>query len=292
MCRDDEALILEFEYAKHSLLKTLKKLKAYLKEPGRPQELRVPLHEIAWLSPGWGWGRPPRSLILRVTRLSALAGMPGTKQGEVQLFIPRADRPAARRLIESIAQTTFETGSPDPTGALFDRDRARSEVGVPATGLLVSGVLTLVSWAVAGLVLAASGATKEIPSIWLMIVAVASVLIIAMSGVLIAGAMKMLRLRWYPLAATAAIVAMIPWSLAWLVSLPFGIWACVVLGRPVVAEAFFSAEREVGFAHAMTPKPRRFVAGRFLSLVHSIARYMITLPRRNSVAADHQGEQS
>jgi tRNA A-37 threonylcarbamoyl transferase component Bud32 len=287
--RDEEALVLEFEFAKASLLR---KFSAYLKEPGRSHELRIPLHEIAWLSPGWGWGRPPRSLLLRVTRLSALAGMPETNQGEVQLFIPRADRPAARRLIESIAQATFETGGPDPTG---DHARARWEIGVAATGLLVSGVLTLVFWALVGLVLAAarSELTKEISIIWLVIVAVASILIIGVSGLLIAGAMQMLRLHWYPLAATAAIVAMIPWSPAWLVSLPFGIWACIVLGRPVVAEAFFSAERGVGLAHAMTPKSRGFVAGRFLSLVHSMARYMmITLPGRKSVAAGPQGEQS
>jgi tRNA A-37 threonylcarbamoyl transferase component Bud32 len=288
ICRDEEALILEFEFAKGSLVK---KLKAFLKEPGRPQELRIPLDEIAWLSPGWGWGRPPRSLILRVTRLSALAGMPGTKQGEVQLFIPRADRPAARRLIESLAQGTFETGGPDPTGALFDRDQARAEIAVPATGLLVSGVLALFSWVVAGLVLAAvrSGSNTEIPTIWLVIVALAAVLIIAVSGVLITGAMKMLRLHWYPVAATAAIVAMIPWSPAWLVSLPFGIWASIVLRSPAVAEAFWSAERGVGLARTMTPKPKGFVAVRFLSLVHSIGRYMITLPGRKSAAADPQG---
>src|SRR5262249_59138944 len=136
-----------------------------------------------------------------------------------------------------------------------DRAQVRWEVGGAATGLLVSGVLTLVSWAVAGLVLAAvrSESTKEIPSIWLVIVALTSVLIIAVSGVLITGAMKMLRLHWYPLAATAAIVAMIPWSPAWLVSLPFGIWACIVLGRPAVAEAVLSAERGGGVARALTP---------------------------------------
>src|SRR6516225_1298940 len=227
--RDEGALILGFEFAK----RLLKKFRAYVKEPGRSHELRIPLHEIAGLSPGWGWGRPPRSLLLRVTRLSALAGMPETNQGEVQLFIPRADRPAARRLIESIAQATFETGGPDPTG---DHARARWEIGVAATGLLVSGVLTLVFWALVGLVLAAarSELTKEISIIWLVIVAVASILIIGVSGLLIAGAMQMLRLHWYPLAATAAIVAMIPWSPAWLVSLPFGIWACIVLGRPAM----------------------------------------------------------
>jgi hypothetical protein len=116
-------------------------------------------------------------------------------------------------------------------------------------------------------------------------------LIIAVSGVLITGAMKMLRLHWYPLAATATIVAMIPWSPAWLLSLPFGIWACIVLGRPAVAEAFWSTERGVVLAPAMTPKPKGFVAGRLLSLVHSIGRYMITLPGRKSAAADPEGGQ-
>jgi hypothetical protein len=57
MCRDEEALVLEFEFAKNSLLK---KFKAFVKEPGRPQEVRIPLHEIASLAPGWGWGKPPR----------------------------------------------------------------------------------------------------------------------------------------------------------------------------------------------------------------------------------------
>jgi serine/threonine protein kinase len=292
MSRDEEALFLDFEFVKGSVLR---KFKAFLKEPGKRHEVRIPLHEIAWIVPGWGWGKPPRSLILRVTRLSTLAGLPGTNQGEVQLFIPYAERPAARRLIESIGQLTFETGGPDSTGALFDRDRARSDIGVPATGLLLSGVLTLVCWAVAGLVLAAvnSQSTKQISSIWFVIMALASVPILAVSGVLIVGGITMLRLRWYPLAATAVIVAMIPWSPAWLVSLPFGIWACIALGKPAVAEAFLSAKRGVGLGHAKTGKPRGFVAGPLMSLFHSIGRYMISLPGRKSAAGDpHGGESS
>jgi hypothetical protein len=290
MCRDEEVLILEFEFAKASLLK---KFKAFLKEPGQLQEVRIPLHEIASLSPGWGWGRPPRSLILRVTRLSALAGMPGTRQGVLELFIPPADRPVARRLLESIAQGTLEKGGPDPTGSPFDRDQARTEVGAPATGMLVSGVLTFFSWPVIGLVAAAvDHRWGDQLMLWPELTAVTAVPGLAVSGVLITGAVAMRRLCWYPVAATASIVAMIPWSPAWLLSLPFGIWACNVLGRPAVAEAFFSAERGEGLSHAPTPKPRGFVAGRFLSLVRSIGRYVITLPGRKSVAADPQGAQS
>jgi tRNA A-37 threonylcarbamoyl transferase component Bud32 len=288
--RDEEALILGFEVVKSGLLR---KFKAYLKEPGRSLELRVPFDEIASLSPGWGWGRPPRSLLLRVTRLSALAGMPETQQGEVQLFIPRADRSAARRLIESIAPATVDTAGLDETGAHFDPARDRWALRLAATGLLVSGVLTLVFWAIVGLMFAArDDSTREIARIGLLLVAVASVLILAVSGVLVTGAIQMLRLRSYSLAATAAIVGMIPWSPAWLISLPFGICACIVLGRPAVAEAFLSAKRGLGLAQANATKPRGFVASRLVSLAHSMARYMITLPGRKSVAADPQGEQS
>jgi tRNA A-37 threonylcarbamoyl transferase component Bud32 len=290
MCRDEEALILGFEFVKKSVLK---KFKAFLTEPGQPQEVRVPLHEIASLAPGWGWGKPPRSLIMKVRRLTTLAGMPGTQQGQVQLFIPREDRPAVRRLVESIAQMTLESGWPDPTGTLFDRDQVRSEIGVPATGLLVTGMLTFFSWVAAGLALAAVKWHGEIAGIWLVMMAFAGVLIGAASGVLIAGGLKMRRCRWYPLAATASIAAMIPWSPAWLVGLPFGIWACIVLGRPAVVEAFLSAERGVPLAPVVTPKRRGFVAGRFLSLVHSIGRFVIpTLPGRKNAAADPQGGQS
>ena len=145
--------------------------------------------------------------------------------------------------------------------------------------------------AVAAVAEGRSESHEPIPGIWLAIVAL-GVLIMTVSGVLISGGIKMLQLRWYPLAATAAIVAMIPWSPAWLVSLPFGIWACIVLGRPAVVEAFLSAERGVGLASAVTAKPKGFIAGRVLSLVHSVGRYMITLPGRKSAAAEPQGGQS
>ena len=51
------------------------------------------------------------------------------------------------------------------------------------------------------------------------------------------------------------------------------------------------------YAHPHAPRgcpagAKGFVAGRFFSLVHSIGRYMITLPGRKSAAADPQGGQS
>src|SRR5262249_2361631 len=80
--RDDDALILEFvEVDKthwgHS----------HSPKEGKPQEVRIPLHEVASLAYGWGWGKPPCSLILKVTRLATLADLPGSNQGQVELGI-------------------------------------------------------------------------------------------------------------------------------------------------------------------------------------------------------------
>src|SRR5262249_45819409 len=93
--RDDEALNLEVESAK-------KKYLSFFKEPGKPQEVRVPLDQVAALSYGWAWGKPPCSVILKVTRLAALAGMPGSGQGRVKLHIPSEDRDEARALFEGL----------------------------------------------------------------------------------------------------------------------------------------------------------------------------------------------
>ena len=83
----------------------------------------------------------------------------------------------------------------------------------------------------------------------------------------------MRRLRWFPLVATAAILAMIPWSAGWLIGLIFGIWTCVVLGRPDVVEAFHQSRAET--AQASLPSPHAAIAGRFRSLLRSMGRYML-----------------
>jgi hypothetical protein len=99
------------------------------------------------------------------------------------------------------------------------------------------------------------------------------------------GAVMMLRLRNYPLAATASIVAMIPWSPGYFLIMPFGIWACVVLGRPEVTEAFLGDQPTLveGPAGVVEPQPR--VAGRVLSFVRSMGRFIFpTVLRRKDSA--------
>ncbi len=61
-------------------------------------------------------------------------------------------------------------------------------------------------------------------------------------GLIIAGAWHMLGLRNYGLALAGSILAMLPLGVDFLISLPFGIWALVVLTKPEVKTAFGQAE--------------------------------------------------
>ena len=63
---------------------------------------------------------------------------------------------------------------------------------------------------------------------------------LSVSGVVLAGAIKMKNLRSRGFALTAAILAMLPCSLCCLLGLPFGIWALVVLNDADVKAAFRS----------------------------------------------------
>jgi hypothetical protein len=62
--------------------------------------------------------------------------------------------------------------------------------------------------------------------------------IVTAIGYSFAGAIQMLKLRSYPFALAAAILAVIPWSAAWILGLPFGIWALVILAKPDVRAIF------------------------------------------------------
>jgi hypothetical protein len=272
--RDDDALIVEFECANKKLWK---KFKDFFQGQGAdgPQEVRIPLHQIASITYGWGWGRPPRSLIVTVKRLSLLAAIPGSSQGQVQLYIPREDRPAARRLVESV------------TGAApaVDRKQARMEVAVPSAGLFITGLTALLCWVLAwSSVPLATQVDEERLLLWGLC---SGVLIVPLSALTMAGAIMMRRLRGFPLVAAAAIVAMVPWSPGWPTGLIFGILTCIVLGKPEVAEAFYPRRGET--APTQPPSPGAAIARRFRSLLRSMVPTFLVARR---AASQTGGEQS
>src|SRR5262249_24326611 len=138
--RDQDALILEFETSRKGMMWDY--YKSFFEGSEVPREVRIPLHEVATLSSGWGWGKPPCTLLLQVTRLGALSGMP-SKQGQVKLLIPHEDRDEARRLVQSIGRAGLENQS-EWLGTTLAR--ARREVAGPAMGLLLSSLLGLLLW--------------------------------------------------------------------------------------------------------------------------------------------------
>ncbi len=302
--RDDEALILDFESAK-------KKYESFFKEPGRPQAVRIPLPQIASLSYGWGWGKPPRYLILQVTRLSTLAGMPGNWQGRAHFSIPREDRDQARALVESIMGPASVDPKQGSAGSLSSVLQARQIVKAPAVGLLATGVLDLLSWVVFGMTML----DFALPDFWLRVLTLGLVLVTSAS-VRIGGAVAMLRVRGYPWAGAAAIFAVIPWSASWVMGLPFGIWgisssglwptidslswvmglpfniwAIIVLGKPEVTEAFLGDKRHAESGPGHEWFPRIGIASLFLSMFRSCVGYVLpTMPWRKPTTGDWSDE--
>ena len=96
------------------------------------------------------------------------------------------------------------------------------------------------------------------------------------------------RLPW---AGAAAIFASIPWSPSWVLGLPFGIWAIIILGKPQVTEAFLGDKRQAESGPAHEWFPRIGIASRFLSMFRSCVGYVLpTMPGRNTTTGDWSGE--
>jgi hypothetical protein len=285
--RDEEALILEIE-----MLTKKKRFLSFWKGREGPQEVRIPLDEVASITYGRSWGRPPCSLILQMTRLASLADVPGSRGGKIELHIPSEDRAAARRLAESLALPESEHGRPGLVRAISDHEQARREVRPVAVGLALTGIGTFLFWAlccVAWIVTTATSNHALEIDVFSLITGVMWIAVV--SGLLTTAAVQMLRLRGYPLAATAAIVAMVPWSPAWLIGLPVGIWACGVLGDPVVTDAFLGDKRRAITPPPEAPKPGPGIGGRFLSLFRSVGRYMLpTTAGRKTATGDWSGD--
>jgi predicted Zn finger-like uncharacterized protein len=132
---------------------------------------------------------------------------------------------------------------------------AMNAVSGPATGLLVTGILGIISTVLWALVqmgqiaemggrgrrrggMAGGGGDEAVMG---FVLCFGVLFAIAMCVLVIMGAQKMKRLESYGFAMTGSILAMIPCtSPCCLLGLPFGIWAVVVLNSPEVRDAFRS----------------------------------------------------
>ena len=134
----------------------------------------------------------------------------------------------------------------------------------PAIGLIVVGGLNVLAgllW-VAGMILRAAGTLPEIPlgpegaegapaRVGGYLAEIVYFLTLVTSPFIIVGAVNMLKGRKYSSAKLAAILAMIPaTSCCFILGIPFGIWALIVLSKPEV-KAFF----ETGGSNFTPPPP-------------------------------------
>ena len=133
-----------------------------------------------------------------------------------------------------------------------ERESALQAIKLPAIALIVTASLGI-AYYLFNLVLVASGTAtrfQQIPSDappWVRsfiegthgtMAVVVALVVVALNGFVLFGAIKMLRLQSYGLAVAAAIIAMLPCQCCCVLGLPFGIWALVVLNKPEVKSHF------------------------------------------------------
>ena len=120
----------------------------------------------------------------------------------------------------------------------------RSRLKVPATGLLVAGSVNLLVTLLIALTLPFTLVTGDatrtpggasIASLLFIVIGLSS---LVLGSVLVIGATRMRDLQSYRVPVSAAIVAILPLAPGFPISLPFGIWALILLSRRDVQTVF------------------------------------------------------
>jgi tRNA A-37 threonylcarbamoyl transferase component Bud32 len=258
------------------------------------REVRLPLAEIRRISchtgPPSRWARwigdwRKTEVVLKVHSPDCLTELPAGQQGRGRLRIHRADREAAEQLVASILRTPLPpraTPPPRAAGQTAALGGVRKELLPLALGLLLTAAAGLVSTVVLGLVLARSLDLSGNAKVGFIVVAAAALLVPACTGLVVAGAVQMLRLRSYCLCLAAALVAVLPWSPAWPLGLAVGIWAVVVLGRREVMLAFLREGGGVAPGPPPNLAPPGIVAGKLRAWWRSFVGYFVSLPGTRS----------
>jgi len=261
------------------------------------KEVRIPLAELLRISlhqspPRWPSAQGKREIVLKAISPAALAELPAGPHGRGRLRVHPGDLEAAQQLADSILRSPLlarPTLLPGLAGQASDLDRVRRKLFPLALSLLLAAAAGLVSSVALGLVLSRAFDPEENPEAKRLVVAAASLLVTACVGLLIVGAVQMLRLRSYRLCLVAALVAVLPWSPAWLLGLTVGIWAVIVLGRRDVMLAFLGDSDGPASGPPHEPEPPGPVAGKLQSWWRSFVGYFVST-RVNRSRLQREGE--
>src|SRR5262249_54142463 len=206
-----------------------------------------------------------------------------------------ADREEAQKLVNSIVHRPLPQPVEMPPGragqaiAAVAPEHVRKQLLAAAVGLLLTAAVALVSTLVLAVVLARRfDPAGDVLAKWL-VGAVAFVLMPLGVSLMINGALRMLRGRSYTVCVAAALVALLPWSPAWLLGLPVGSWALAVLGQPEVIRAFLRNREATTPNPFRPPKPPEGGGGTLRAWFRSIVKYFVTIPGRRGQQHDAKG---
>ncbi len=198
----------------------------------------VPLSEVVSLDWILGWFGRKTTLELRTDKLHTLRDVPRSEHGIVRLRIARSDVPSAQQMADAV-QRTISPATPDSMAAAVpvkpplpgedvNWSRVAHSVRGPAIGLTVVGILDVLAVVL----------LMPLFPVELTILALICLVPFTFVVVMIVGAVRMKRLETYGLAMTAAILAIVPVHPGFVLGLPIGIWALVILLRRDTREAF------------------------------------------------------
>ncbi len=113
----------------------------------------------------------------------------------------------------------------------------RGRLKVPAIGLRVASIVNLlVTLSIVLIAVLVPGSDELSVRTVLMVVIPLCHLLVGI--IVLIGAARIFDLQSYRIAVFAAVIAVVPWTLGFLISWPFGIWALIVLSRQDVRTAF------------------------------------------------------
>jgi serine/threonine protein kinase len=248
------------------------------------KEVRIPLAELLTISlhegsPRWPSAQRKKEIVLKAFSPAALAELPAGQHGRGRLRVHPGDLEAAQQLADSVLRSPLLARPmlrPGLAGQASDPARLRKKLFPLALSLLLTAAAGLVSSVALGLVLTQAFDPAGNQDVKRLVVTAATLLVTASIGLLIVGAVQMMRLRSYRLCLAAALVAVLPWSPAWPLGLTVGIWAVVVLGRRDVMLAFLGDSDGAAPGPPHEPEPPGPVAGKLRSLWRSFVGYFVT----------------
>jgi tRNA A-37 threonylcarbamoyl transferase component Bud32 len=136
-------------------------------------------------------------------------------------------------------------GQPSTSGPVASEgeEAAKRRLRIPAIGLMISGAVNFLTLALVP-VLAFALDWVDTPGSPVLLVAAVLTGATAVGVVIILGGLQMIRLRSYGWAVAASALAVLPLSAGFMIGVPMGIWALIVLYRSDVQEAFVVKKRK------------------------------------------------